>query len=72
MHFGLYARAATPGLNLSVSLGSLGAATFVLGTGWQRFAATATAPAAGGRASLSLALLSPGVAWVDLLNVSTA
>jgi len=66
----IWAKGKTEGVVLKVSLGSLGKQEFPLTTEWQEYSFSGTAEKDANRLSPSLALGSPGVAWVDLFQVA--
>jgi hypothetical protein len=65
----IWAKGKAEGVVLKVSLGGLGKQEFPLTTEWQEYSLSVTAEKDASRVSPGLALGSPGVAWVDLLQI---
>jgi hypothetical protein len=65
----IWAKAKADGVVLKVSLGGLGKEEFPLTTEWEEYSFTVAPEKDASRVSPGLALGSPGVAWLDLLQV---
>ena len=65
----IWGQAKTPGVQLEVSLGSLGQEQFALTTDWQEYSFTCSSGETEGRVSAGVGLKSAGTAWIDLFQV---